>query len=392
MNTTQLSPTQQMILTVGISVAVTIYLIYKAFGWWRARRGAAVKRRSEQAKAVPPVSSRMPDDISPDPELAHTADGGPVTASSRPSPISINWPLERKPEVQRNLFEDVGAEYPYADGSDRTFGSATPVMAELLPSSGDARRTMFRQLRQAGYYQPHAAENLAAIRYAGIMIPIIFFGALLVVVPESLETIMIGGLAIGPMLGWALPALYVRSRATARAREIELALPDMLDLMNMCVSQGMTVPAAMARVGNDIETVYPALSKELKIVTEQTRVGSVEQALTNLSDRIDAPDVKSFASLLIQTEQMGTSISDALASYSDSMRETMRQRADQKANSASFKLLFPTVLCLMPAVFLFLMGPSMIELNRFFVSGGIQGLNNQQQLPNQQFQRSAQPR
>jgi tight adherence protein C len=153
-------------------------------------------------------------------------------------------------------------------------------------------------------------------------------------------------------------------------------MPDMLDLLNMCVSQGMTVPAALGRVGRELGPVYPALSKELNIVTEQSRVGNLAQALTNFSERVDVPDVHAFSSLLTQTEQMGTSVSEALSDYSDGMRENMRQRADEKANSAAFKLLFPTVLCLMPAVFLFLMGPALIELNKFFDAGGIQALNN----------------
>jgi tight adherence protein C len=147
-------------------------------------------------------------------------------------------------------------------------------------------------------------------------------------------------------------------------------MPDMLDLLNMCVSQGMTVPAALTRVSSEIEPVYPALARELKIVTDQSRIGTLEQALRAFSARVDASEVHSFTSLMIQTEQMGTSMSGALTEYSDNMRESFRQRADQKANAATFKMLFPTVLCLMPAVFMFLLGPATIELNEFFRGRG----------------------
>ena len=82
----------------------------------------------------------------------------------------------------------------------------------------------------------------------------------------------------------------------------------------------------------------------------------------------------------MQTERMGTSVSEALLDYSDSMRETMRQRADEKANTAAFKLLFPTVVFLMPAVFLFLSGPAVIELNRFYTQGGADSLNATDQI------------
>src|SRR5690606_32126033 len=103
-----------------------------------------------------------------------------------------------------------------------------------------------------------------------------------------------------------------------------------------CVSQGMTLPAALTRVSRELATVYPPLSQELKIVSEQARIAGLPQALTNFGNRVDLPDVHSFTALLIQTERMGTSVSDALSEYSDSMRESLRQRADQKANAASF--------------------------------------------------------
>ena len=173
-----------------------------------------------------------------------------------------------------------------------------------------------------------------------------------------------------PILGWSLPTMWIRTRAKARLEEMGRGMPDMLDLLNMCVSQGMTVPTALARVSKELDPVYPALAKELKIVTDQARVGTLDQALRGFSNRVDIPEVHSFTSLLIQTERMGTSMSEALTEHSDNMRESFRQRADEKANAATFKLLFPTVLCLMPAVFMFLLGPAMIELNDFFTGSG----------------------
>ena len=88
--------------------------------------------------------------------------------------------------------------------------------------------------------------------------------------------------------------------------------------------------------------------------------------MSNFARRVDAPDVNSFTSLLIQTERMGTSISVTLGEYAENMRESLRQRADEKANKATFQLLFPTVLFLMPAVYIFLLGPSVIKLTDFF--------------------------
>ena len=351
MNT--LTATQQMFLVVGITLAVSVYLLFKLFKWRRSRKQNSVE---SFGKADASKSSAA--------DAEH----------AQPSRLRSAWMKE--PQAQTAAPADgIEEELPYAGTDDYQFGGITPVLAAMLPTSPKTREDLTRALRNAGDYTRHAWHNFAAKRYLGLMLPILVFGALLVVVPEEWETAVVIGLIVGPILGWALPALTLRNRAAERVREMEIAMPDMLDLLNMCVSQGMTVPSALGRVSKDIQPVYPALSKELQIVTEQARVGTLSQALTNFSRRVDVPEVHSFTSLLIQTEQMGTSVSDALIDYSDGMRENLRQRADEKANSATFKILFPTVLCLMPAVFLFLMGPALIELNRFFSQGGMNGLD-----------------
>ncbi|WP_437224868.1 type II secretion system F family protein [Planctomicrobium sp. SH661] len=392
LNLPPLTSSQFNQLTIGIGTVVLLYVMFKLWQWRRRRAQAAAnapKMRPRQrpqtpATPAPPVtvvqstaastSGPAPSE-SVSPTEKTTIFEGDESTARRGYAASNYWPVEPKSVVKKNLFEDVGEEYPWADGSDYAFGAATPVLSELLPTTEEGRRALTKSLRNAGYYTPHAWQNLSAVRYLGIVLPIILFGALLIVVPESLEAYMIAGMVVGPAIGWALPTLYIRGKAANRLREIENAMPDMLDLLNMCVSQGMTVPASLRRVGQDIAPVYPALAKELNIVADQARVGHLTEALSNFSERVDTPDVHSFSSLMIQTEQMGTSVSEALNDYSDSMREAQKQRADEKANAATFKLLFPTVLCLMPAVFLFLMGPALIELNRFFAGGGLEGLD-----------------
>jgi len=262
-------------------------------------------------------------------------------------------------------------EVPFRDTSDYQFGSATPALAAMLPESGNRRDALKHELIEAGYYNPHAYENLAAVRYLGLMLPLLIFGVLLVFGPPQLEPAMLALMVIGAILGWSVPRLLVRQRAARRRREIEQALPDVIDLLNMCVSQGMTLRAALGRVSWEIADTYPAMAEELRIVTEQANLGTLEHALNNMNERVDVPELHSLTSLLIQTERMGTNVSDSLTEYSDGMRATLQQRADQKANAATFKLLFPTVLCLMPAVYFFLLGPAVVELSDFFEAGGL---------------------
>jgi tight adherence protein C len=245
------------------------------------------------------------------------------------------------------------------------FGTVTPTLAALLPDSDVRREEARRDLQAAGYYQPHATSNLAAIRYLCILLPLMVLGLLLVLAPKTLERPLLIMMLIVPAAGWALPRLIVRGRAAARKSRIENGIPDLLDMLNMCVSQGMTIASAFDRVAQDLGDTHPDLQTELRIVGEQARLGSIEQALENLRRRIDVPEVHSFATLLIQTERMGTSISTALTEYSDNIREGLKQRAEERGNKAAFKLLFPTALCLMPAVFLILMGPAVLEISNF---------------------------
>ena len=258
-------------------------------------------------------------------------------------------------------------EVPIADTSDYVFGSVTPLLSELLPDTESRRKRFKKELIGAGYYKPHAMQNLAAICYVGIMVPLFFFGFLLLMVPVQFETPVILMMVVFSIVGWAIPRLYVRGQARERKRQIEVAIPDML---NMCVSQGITVVESLRRISADLGKVYPVLAEELAIIDKQAEVGTLEHALMNFSDRVDVPEVHSFTTLINQTERMGTSVSVALVEYSDNMRENLRQRADEKANQAAFRMLFPTVLFMMPAVYIFLLGPAIIELSDFFNVGG----------------------
>ncbi len=270
-------------------------------------------------------------------------------------------------------------EVPTVDTSDYVLGPVTPILASFLPETEASKALLARELNQAGDYAPHARENLAATRFLFMFGSLMLGGVCVLLAPPNLERVLLVATMAMTGLGWALPSLMVKSRAKSRRTEVERAIPDMMDMLNMCVCQGLTVPDSLTRIARDLKPVYPALAQELSIAVDQAKVGTLNEALQNFANRIDLPQVDSFSSLLTQTERMGTSVSEALTDYSDTMRESLRQRADERANQASFSLLFPTVICLMPAVFMFLMGPAVIELSKFTNAGGLGGLNEQRQ-------------
>lgn len=246
------------------------------------------------------------------------------------------------------------------------FGSLTPAIAQLLPESAARRDTQRRTLLAAGYFSRAAWLNLTAVRFMLAFLSLVITGFWLNVAPPALETWLLALVVVAPLVMWALPPLIVAMQAGERRLDIERGLPDVLDMLNMAVSQGLTVPQSLRRISSEIAPAHPALAAELGIVNRQAEVGSLFQALRNFGQRIDSPDVSSFTSLLMQSEATGTSITQALSDYSDSIRSSLKERADSRANAASFKLLFPVALCLMPSVFLFLLGPAIVEMSDFF--------------------------
>lgn len=367
-----MTPFMTQLLLALMALAALVLIVRVLARLWRllaarfaSRRSSAAASRSAAAPVAPPAPAK------PAPLAAPVPAAAPVTYAL---PVDT-WAARSAAESAAVLGPDGlprldPENIPISDSTDYTFGGATPLLAAMLPESVEKKQRLKRSLHNAGYFTPHAWQNLAATRYLGMIVPIILFGALLIVVPPQLEWPVMAALVVCPILGYALPGLLVQSQATSRLSNIEQAMPDMLDMLNMCVSQGMTLPQSLQRVGAELRGVYPDLAKELSIVSDQARIAGLPQALTTFAERVDLPDVHSFTSLLVQTEKMGTSVSAALIEYAENMRESLRQRADLNANSASFKLLFPTVLCLMPAVFLFLLGPAVVQLNDFFAKGG----------------------
>lgn len=281
---------------------------------------------------------------------------------------------------------------------DFVFGSLTPAIAQLLPES-DARRELQRKaLAGAGYHSRAAWLNLSAIRFTLSFLALVIVGFWLIMAPPAIEPWLLGLLVMAPLFMWALPPLIVNFKAAERKIDIERGLPDVLDMMNMGISQGLTVPQSLRRISHEISEAHPALSEELHIVNQQAQVGNLPHALRSFAQRIDSPEVNSFTSLLVQSETTGTSISRALAEYSDSIRATLKERADARANAASFKLLFPVALFLMPSVFLFLLGPAIVQMSDFFNTqaevlqqdrqNAVRSLDQQPQLDLRRFQQN----
>jgi tight adherence protein C len=250
--------------------------------------------------------------------------------------------------------------------SDRLKSVLEAVGEGVAGSRTDAGAT--RQfLMQAGYPDPSAVPIYWAARFtlaAGLGIGSLLFLPLL---DLSALQVVVGFIWL-TALGWVAPTFYVRARLKARQKEVQRALPDMLDMMVVCVEAGLGLNQAIVRVADEIDHVSPVMSEQLAVVNLEMRAGTPrEEALKNLAERTGLVDIRSLVSMLIQTDRFGTSVADALRVHADTMRTKRRQRAEEAAAKTTIKLVFPLVLFVFPAMFVVVLGPSVIAIFRMFV-------------------------
>lgn len=166
-------------------------------------------------------------------------------------------------------------------------------------------------------------------------------------------------------MGLYLPSLFVRARADRRQSELVNGFPDALDLMLICVEAGLGLEAAFARVGMEMTSSHPLLAEQFGAVVLELRAGrSHEDALRRLADRAGADDIRAFATLLIQSTKLGSSIAQTLRTYASEMREKRRMRAEEKAHRLPVLISIPLVACMLPTMIGVLMLPAAIRVVR----------------------------
>ncbi len=174
-----------------------------------------------------------------------------------------------------------------------------------------------------------------------------------------------------PLVGFRLPDMKIKSLARKRADDVTYTLPDAIDLLSVCVEAGLGIDSAITRVAKEQEQSSPVLSYEFQRVGKDVVAGiSRADALKALARRNSSPELRSFIGLLIQSDRLGTSISQSLKVYSDALRVKRRQRAEELASKASIKMTIPLVLFILPATFIVIMTPAVIGIMNTFMSGG----------------------
>jgi tight adherence protein C len=187
------------------------------------------------------------------------------------------------------------------------------------------------------------------------------FGLLLFVAEPSLTALLFGALVMA--IGWFGPDVLVNRRAEARQRQIEHALPDALDQITVCVESGLSFEAAVARVADG----PGPLPFELVHVLQDIQIGMPRaRALEALLERTDVPDLRGFVHAFTHAERFGIPIAQVLRAQAEEMRDKRKQRAEERAMKIPVKLVFPLVLCILPALFVVVAGPAVVRISKTF--------------------------
>ena len=228
-------------------------------------------------------------------------------------------------------------------------------------SSG--RKDLFetrQKLIRAGYRGQDAVPLYYSMRVLSLVV-----GAVVIIsmVPSLQGRNLLIWVVAGGAVFWMLPAGVLRRKIRLRQKEIQIALPDALDMLVICVEAGLGLNQALVRVSDEVENMSSVLSEELQIVNLEMRAGTPrEDALRNLGERTDVPDLRALATMLIQTDRFGTSIAQALRVHSDTLRTKRRQRAEEAAAKTTIKMVPPLVFFIFPAIFVVVLGPAMLHL------------------------------
>jgi tight adherence protein C len=239
---------------------------------------------------------------------------------------------------------------------------AIEQIAAALPVAEAARARAKRKLVAAGYRVPACVPVYFALKVglAGV-VPSLLCPVLYSVRPDAFAVFFAGSVAA--YAAFRLPSWLVEFVARSRQEDIRHALPDLIDLLVVGVESGLSLDQALGEAARGLASVHPELTEELHVYALETSAGTGRtEALRNLGRRTAEPQMRRFASLLIQTERFGTGIARVLRAQARAMRVRRRQRAEELARQIAVKIIFPIFFLIMPSTFLVTAGPAMLYL------------------------------
>jgi tight adherence protein C len=228
----------------------------------------------------------------------------------------------------------------------------------------DGMKVLRRRLVQAGIYDP---RGVAFFFIARTTLAVGLAFALFVTLPLVTShggTFLWLMVIVGGVAGYVGPSMYLDRRIASRKIEHQSGFPDFMDLLVVCADSGLSMEAALDRVGRELGDNYPSLSANIHMTNLEIRAGRpLKDALERFADRLALEEARSFATLINQSIDLGSSITDALRVYSDDMRHKRLSRAEEKAYALPAKLSLPMMICIFPVIFVVILLPVYIRLH-----------------------------
>jgi len=239
---------------------------------------------------------------------------------------------------------------------------ADKAMRPVMPKNAAEMSKLRIKLSNAGFRQDNAATMFLASK------TVVAVGTALIAALYAWSKGDALGTTAGLVMFWGAagfmaPNVWLKMASQKRAEKVRNGVPDSLDLMVISVEAGLALDAAVQRVGDEMRTVHPILAEEFQIVMLESQMGVPRaEALSNLADRTGVAEIRSFVAIVNQAEKFGTSISRALRIQADTLRVKRRQRAEERAQKTTVKLMLPLILFIFPAILVVLGGPAALKM------------------------------
>ncbi len=255
----------------------------------------------------------------------------------------------------------------------KMLSKASPMSKPLQPKSDAEAGKLKSRLSEAGFRMETSVGIFLGLKFIGLIIGLTLSGATALLTASYSQSALIYSVIVSAGMFY-LPDVIVWFMARSRKNAIFFGLPDVLDLLVVCVEAGLGLDQAMRKVSEEMKRSARVVAEEFALCNFQLQMGRARnEVLQDLGARTGVDDLRSLAAILIQADKFGSSIAQALRVQSDSMRTRRRQLAEEKAAKTAVKLIFPLVIFIFPAIFVVLVGPAAITIvNEMFpmMNGG----------------------
>lgn len=235
------------------------------------------------------------------------------------------------------------------------------------PNSEEVSKLSTR-LMKAGYYSKAAPYVFIGLRFMALLLPQLFLLAGWPLIDQYMPKngLLMGSVALA-VLGFVAPSFLLDKKIAKREEEYRNGFPDMMDLMVACVEAGLSLDGAVQRVSEELVQRYPHLGDHLKIMNLETRAGRARtEAWKNFADRLGLDEARALATMLRQSEELGTSVGETLRVFAADMREKRMLYAEEKALALPAKLVVPLILFVFPSLLTVLMMPAIVRMMYVF--------------------------